>query len=310
MSLFGRQFGSLLNEKGEPIYETSKQTVNSYSGLAPFIETRIKKSDIQEDTFPNLKEGYVAVVCADENIIQIREDIIENSQLMSFFASARPADNLKEVITLIGNYATLENMKTVCQWVSQHIEFSNLNHPDNDRKQYDLNFLNGKKYLEVFQLMHLSVYLNLHGTDWHSNKLKKQVEQLASEGKKKEDYELEPVYLHEICANVLGDMMASCKTPTELQRMFPELIGDQKLTPLDKYKIIVDDVWIHGDNGVEFLLDKLRQTDKQIPEWNTSNEDRIRILEQLGLASDAKINPINLSGENNTGIEVGTNWWG
>ena len=35
MSLFGRQI-----VQNEPIYETSKQTVDSYSELQPFIETK------------------------------------------------------------------------------------------------------------------------------------------------------------------------------------------------------------------------------------------------------------------------------
>jgi hypothetical protein len=34
------------------------------------------------------------------------------------------------------------------------------------------------------------------------------------------------------------------------------------------------------------------------------------MLEELGLAPDAVINPVRLEGENDTGIEVGANWWG
>ncbi len=308
MSQLGRLIG--INSKEQQFYEISKQTVDSYSELEPFIETEIKKSNIENDTFPNLKLGYVAVVCIDENILLIRENIIQNSQLMSFLASARSVENLGEVIYMPNKNATLKNMKTVCQWLYQHIDFSNLNHHDNQRKQYDLNFLNGKNYLEVMQLMHLSIFLELHPYDWHRTQQTNQLAQLNSEGKTKEDYELEPQYLHEICANVLGDMMASCKTPTELQTMFPQLIGDQALTTEDKYDIIANNAWIHGDNGVRFLLNKLRRTDNKIPEWNYRNQDRIQLLEELGLASGAEINPVRLEGENNTGIKVGDNWWG
>lgn len=313
MSQLGRLIG--INKEGKPIYETSKQTVASFIELPPFIEIKLKQSDIFDYTFPNLEPGYVAVVCKDENIhliniLLIREDIIQKSNLMAFLASARPADNLGELIYMANKNATLKNMKTVCQWLDQHIDFSNLNHPDNKRKQYDLNFLNGKDYLEVMQLMHLSLFLELYSTDWHVYNRKKELEQLASEGKTIEPHEQEPVFLHEICANVLGDMMASCKTPIELQRMFPQLIGDQALTTEDKYDIIANDLWIHGDNGVKFLLNKLRQTDKQIPEWNSSNTDRIEILKEFGLESESVINPVSLEGENDTGIEVGDNWWG
>lgn len=309
MSQLGRLIG--INKEGKPIYETSKQTVASFIELPPFIEIKLKQSDIDDYTFPNLEPGYVAVVCKDENILPIREDIIQKSNLMAFFASARPADNLGELIYMVNKNATLKNMKTVCQWLNQHIDFSNLNHPDNQRKQYDLNFLNGKDYLEVMQLMHLSLFLELYSTDWHVDNRKKELEQLASEGKTIEPHEQEPVFLHEFCANVLGDMMESCKTPTELQTMFPQLIGDQALTTEDKYNIIANDLLIHGDAGVEFLLNKLRkQSGKQIPEWNSSNTDRIEILKEFGLESESVINPVRLEGENDTRIEVGTNWWG
>jgi hypothetical protein len=293
------------------VYEPLKQTVDSFLGLAPFIETRLQVKDILNDTYPNLQPGYVAVACKDKYILLIREDIINQSQLMNFLAGARPHDDLGEVIFIANDYGTLENMKTVCLWLDQHINFSNLNHPDNERKQYDINFLNSKNYLEVTQLMHLSIFLELHSLDWHTTQRENQLVQLNSEGKTKEDHELEPQYLHEICANVLGDMMASCKTPIELQRMFPELIRDQSLTTQDKYNIIVNDAWIHGDQGVKFLLNKLKeQSGQQIKEWNVDNSDRKEILKELGLAPDAVINPVRLEGKNDTGIEVGTYWWG
>lgn len=308
MSQFGRLIG--INKEGKPIYETSKQTVASFIGLPPFIE-KLKKSDIVDDTFPDLEPGYVAVVCYDKNILLIREDIIQKSSVMNFFAGARPADNLGELIYMVDENATLKNMKTVCQWLNQHIDFHYNNDPDNQRKQYDLNFLNGKDYLEVMQLMGLSLFLELFSTDWHENQRIKQLDALASEGKTIEPHEQEPVFLHEFCANVLGDMMASCKTPLDLQSKFPHLIGDQVLKPENKYDIIVNDAWIHGDDGVNFLLNKLRQqSGEPIPNWNENNEDRIRILQELGLAPDAKIETIKIEGPNDTGIKENANWWG
>jgi hypothetical protein len=293
------------------VYEPLKQTVDSFFELAPFFEARLKVKDIKDYTYPNLPPGYVAVACKDEYILIIREDIIHQSQTMKFLAGARPSDNLGELIFIVNEYATLENMKTVCQWLSKHIDFSNLNIPDIERKQYDINFLNSKNYLEVMQLMHLSIFLELHSLDWHTTQRENQLVQLNSEGKTKEDHELEPKYLPEICANILGDMMASCKTPIELQRMFPELIRDQSLTTQDKYNIIVNDAWIHGDQGVKFLLNKLKeQSGQQIKEWNVNNSDRKEILKELGLAPDAVINPVRLEGKNDTGIEIGANWWG
>jgi hypothetical protein len=290
------------------VFEPPKQTVETYSESVPFIETGLKPSDLKNFTFPDLEPGYVAVVCSDEKILLLQENIVQQCDETAFLASARPANNLGETIYMVNENATLKNMKTICQWLNQHIIFENMNYPDDQRKQYDQNFFNGKNYKEVMQLMHLSIFLRTHPFNWHEDQQKKK---LALEGIRKADHELEPIYLHEFCANVLGDMMASCKTPLELQSMFPDLIGDQALTAEDKYDIIVNDAWIHGDDGVNFLLNKLRQqSGEPIQNWNENNEDRIRILQELGLAPDAKIETIKIQGPNDTGNEVNANWWG
>jgi hypothetical protein len=69
--------------------------------------------------------------------------------------------------------------------------------------------------------------------------------------------------------------------------MFPKLIRDQPFTTQDKYNIIVNDDWIHGDDSVKLFLNK-KESDEKIPEWNPSNPDRIEILKELRLESGGK----------------------
>jgi hypothetical protein len=302
------------------VKEPKKLNLQTYSELPPYIKTdlkwdQLKKNSYGNQTFLNLNIGYVAFACmqnkSDNNsdILQIREDIVAASQTMSFLASARPYTDLGEVVVLIDPSVTLQNMKTICEWIAMHLDFESLGNPDQQRLDFDNTFFKRRNYEEIMQLMHLSVYLNLHPLDWHVNYARN--ESMKPDHDKKPLHEQFPGYFHEICANILGDMMASCKTPIELQRMFPKLIGDQALTTQDKYNIIVNDAWIHGDDGVKFLLKKLKEkSGEQIKEWNIHNSDRINMLEELGLAPDAVINPVRLEGENDTGIEVGANWWG
>jgi hypothetical protein len=303
---------------------TPEQTVHSYNELDPFVETNLKlnqlKKNLYEDhtvqnyTLQDLKPGYVAFACSnpiEENrdILLIREDVVSNSQLMSLLAFARPVFDLGEVVFLQNSNATLQNMKTICEWIACHLDFESLGNPDQQRLDFDNSFFKRHDYKEVMQLMHLSIFLELHPLVWHVDYTRR--ESMKPDYDKKPIHEKFPEYAHEICANVLGDMMASCNTPIELQSMFPELIGDQSLTTQDKYNIIVNDAWIHGDHGVNFLLNKLKEkSGDQIQEWNIHNSDRNNMLEELGLAPDAVINPVRLKGENDTGIEEGANWWG
>ena len=70
------------------------------------------------------RDGYVRVMC-NGRILQIREDVVNQSQCMNFLASARPADNLSECIHMANELATVENVKVICDWIAKHIEFAN-----------------------------------------------------------------------------------------------------------------------------------------------------------------------------------------
>ena len=70
------------------------------------------------------RDGYVRVMC-NGSILQIREDVVNQSQCMNFLASARPADNLSECIHMANPLATVENVKVICDWIANHIEFAN-----------------------------------------------------------------------------------------------------------------------------------------------------------------------------------------
>jgi hypothetical protein len=69
------------------------------------------------------REGYVRVMC-NGRILQIRENVVNQSQCMNFLASARPADNLSECIHMANPLATVENVKVICDWIAAHIEFA------------------------------------------------------------------------------------------------------------------------------------------------------------------------------------------
>ena len=42
----------------------------------------------------------------------------------------------------------------------------------------------------------------------------------------------------------------------------------------DKAKIVIDDLWIHGDHHVKSVIDELRQEDPSIPEWVIGEQTR------------------------------------
>ena len=297
--------------------QVANRTVSN--DLHSFILTRLKfnelsfNSNIKKYVFNNISNGYVAFACSDPNennrdILLIREDVVLRSNLMSSLVSARSPYDLGEVLFLKNPNANLKNMITYCNWIDQHIQYNNLNSEDKLRDNFDKTFFLNRDYKELMQLMNLGVFLELHPNDWH---VKKQKEQIKLTDKELDENEEIPVLPQEICASILGDMMASCDTPIQLQKMFPDLIGDEVLTTKDKYNIIVNDAWIHGDNGVQVLLNNLQMNSKEkIPVWNANNEDRIRILKEFGLEPDAKIETIKIEGQNDTGIKAGANWWG
>jgi hypothetical protein len=70
------------------------------------------------------RDGYVRVMC-NGSILQIREDVVNQSQCMKSLASDRPADNLSECIHMAYELATVENVKVICDWIAKHIEFAN-----------------------------------------------------------------------------------------------------------------------------------------------------------------------------------------
>ena len=98
------------------------------------------------DTHPEeaegvVRAGYVRVMCWQNSAcLQIREDVINQSQLMNFLASARPAENLSECIHLQNLHASADNVKVICDWLAKHIEFQSRNAPAEERRAFDRRF--------------------------------------------------------------------------------------------------------------------------------------------------------------------------
>ncbi len=95
--------------------------------------------DLEAEDAQNCREGYVRVMC-NGRILQIREDVINQSQLMNFLATARPADNLSECIHIANELASVETMKIVCDWIAKHIDFASRAASDQDRRSFDERF--------------------------------------------------------------------------------------------------------------------------------------------------------------------------
>jgi len=94
-----------------------------------------------EDARDVCRRGYVRVVCwQKEACIQIREDLVEQSQVMTFLASSRDEDNPSECIHLAHAMATLHNMRLVMEWLQRHIDFQSQNASDEDRLEFDRMF--------------------------------------------------------------------------------------------------------------------------------------------------------------------------
>jgi hypothetical protein len=88
-----------------------------------------------------VRPGYVRVMCWQNSAcLQIREDVINQSQLMNFLASARPAENLSECIHLQNQLASADNVKLICDWLAKHIEFQSRDAPAEERRAFDQRF--------------------------------------------------------------------------------------------------------------------------------------------------------------------------
>ena len=80
-------------------------------------------------------------MCAEKSAcLQIREDIVQQSQVMAFLASARDPSNPSECIHMANPLASADNMKIVCNWLSKHLEFAQRGAEDAERLDFDLQF--------------------------------------------------------------------------------------------------------------------------------------------------------------------------
>jgi hypothetical protein len=104
-------------------------------------------------------DDYVRVMCWEKSAcLQIREDIIRQSQVMEFLASGRPAENLAECIHLQNSFATLDRMKIICDWLATHIEFESRDASHYDREEFDrcyflLNVKGKKMYKQLKDIL-------------------------------------------------------------------------------------------------------------------------------------------------------------
>jgi hypothetical protein len=72
--------------------------------------------------------------------LQIRENIVQQSQLMSYLATGREAENPSECIHMANELATADNLKIICDWLAKHIEFAGRDAPDEERRSFDRRF--------------------------------------------------------------------------------------------------------------------------------------------------------------------------
>jgi hypothetical protein len=94
-----------------------------------------------EDATDVCRPGYVRVMCWQSSAcLQIREDIVNQSQVMNFLAGARPADNLSECIHMANQLATADVLKVICEWLAKHIEFAQRDEAPAVRRAFDQSF--------------------------------------------------------------------------------------------------------------------------------------------------------------------------
>lgn len=95
--------------------------------------------DLEGEDAQNCREGYVRVMC-NGRILQIREDVLNQSQLMNFLATARPADNLSECIHIVNDLASVKTMEVICDWIAKHIDFESRAASNEERGSFDQTF--------------------------------------------------------------------------------------------------------------------------------------------------------------------------
>jgi hypothetical protein len=87
------------------------------------------------------RPGYVRVMCwQSSGCLQIREDIVNRSQLLSTLAGARAFDNKSECIYTTNEFLTADVLQVICSWVAQHIEFARLDEAAAVRVAFDRRF--------------------------------------------------------------------------------------------------------------------------------------------------------------------------
>jgi hypothetical protein len=95
-----------------------------------------------EDATGCCRSGYVRVMCWESSAcLQIREDIINLSQVWSTLASARAPDNPSECIHMANNLANAETVQIICGWLAKHMEFARCEEAAAVRVAFDRRFL-------------------------------------------------------------------------------------------------------------------------------------------------------------------------
>ena len=118
------------------LYSLSFDKMSGEQGTDPYyIDTH------PEYAIDVVRAGYVRVMCWQRSAcLQIREDIINLSQVMNFLASARDADNLSECIHMANELATADTIMIICDWLAKHIEFQGRDAPAEERRAFDQRF--------------------------------------------------------------------------------------------------------------------------------------------------------------------------
>lgn len=98
------------------------------------------------DTYPEdatgcCRPGYVRVMCGQSSAcLQIRQDIINLSQVWSTLASARALDNPSECIHMAHNLANADAVQIICGWLAKHMEFARCEEAAAIRVAFDRRF--------------------------------------------------------------------------------------------------------------------------------------------------------------------------
>jgi hypothetical protein len=205
-----------------------------------------------EDAQDVVCENYVRVVCKDR-IIQIRYDIIMQSQLFDVLQGGIPAENLSECIHVAFKLGTSKRIKIICDWLGKHLDFEASGTPGSIREEYDRYhfLLNSHGKAMIYQLKDdlskgIDVLFQDHNkkNEYESKMVKININVLTLT-KDEQNNIFKTVIMNEI-KNIL-DPFAEVARPIKYHRKFKELC---RLVAVSKFLELHPFKW-HTDTGIK-----------------------------------------------------------